>query len=478
MSTDDLKKELARLRKERTALQSQFALFEKFISMTRSHDEPGVVRAILRDTVKTSIELTGAELGSLILLDAEGGIVDSILCRGEISPEFEEKLIKSVLKKGLAGWVLRHGKIGLIKDTATDDRWVDLPDQPYTARSVLALPIISGNRRLAILTLMHAKPDHFTADIVDLMKNTANQIALVLENAYLFDNLNESYNSLDKARQKIESYSKALDRELQNCDRIQKNFLPGDLPDVPGWDIEEFFFPARRVSGDFYDVFRLPGNYIGWVIGDVCDKGAGAALFMALTRSLIRIFSGQAQLSRSPVNAESNTVGGPPDPASVRTYTQLEAIRTIALTNDYLADNNDMCMFVTLFFGVLDPETGNLLYINCGHDPAYLIDANGIKEKIGPTGPAVGMIPHAVFEYKEIQLQPGEIVFAFTDGVTDARSVDEKRFTRKSLISLLSQPVATVFELMQRIGTELFAHIGMAPQADDITMLALQRKTK
>ncbi len=476
MSTDDLKKELARLRKERTALRSQFALFEKFISMTRSHDEPGVVRAILRDTIETSIELTHAELGSLILLDAEGGIVDSILCRGAISPEFEEELIKSVLKKGLAGWVLRHGKIGLINDTETDDRWVVLPDQPYTARSVLALPIISGNRRLAILTLMHSQPDHFTADIVDLMKNTANQIALVLENAYLFDNLNESYNSLDNARQKIESYSKALDRELQNCGRIQKNFLPGEMPDVPGWNIEEFFFPARRVSGDFYDVFRLPGNYIGLVIGDVCDKGAGAALFMALTRSLIRIFSGQAQLSRSPVNAESNTVGGPPDPGSVRTYTQLEAIRTIALTNDYLADNNDMCMFVTLFFAVLDPETGKLLYINCGHDPAYLIDASGIKEKIGPTGPAVGMIPHAVFEYKEIQLQLGEIVFSFTDGVTDARSVDEKRFTRRRLISLLSQPVATVFELMQRIGTELFAHIGMAPQADDITMLALQRK--
>ena len=476
MKTEALKKELAQLKKEQAALQAQFALFEKFISMTRSPDEPEVIRAILRETIEISIELTHAELGSLILLDSDGDIVDSILCRGELSPELREELIKSVLNKGLAGWVFRHGKIGLVEDTEDDDRWIDFPDQPYTARSALAIPIISGKRQLAILTLMHSEPHHFTEEIVRLMKNTANQMALVLENAYLFDNLNESYNSLGKAQQEIESYSKALDKELENCSRIQKSFLPRKIPDVPGWDIEEFFFPARRVSGDFYDVFELPGGYTGLVIGDVCDKGAGAALFMALTRSLIRIFSGQAQLSRSPVNTESQSVGGTPDSGSIRQYTQLEAIRTIALTNDYLSPNNDLCMFVTLFFGVLDPENGKLLYINCGHETVFVIDADGIKERLVPTGPAVGLISHATFEYKEIQLLPGEILYSFTDGVTDARSTDQERFNRKRLVSLLSEPVATVFELMQRIGTNLFTHIGKAPQADDITMLALQRK--
>ena len=476
MNPEALKSELAQLKREHAAYQAQFALFEKFISMTRSHDEPEVIKAILHEAIQISIDLTRAELGSLILLDSDGAVVDSILCRGELSPEVREELVRSVLNKGLAGWVFRHGKIGLIEDTETDDRWIVFPDQPYSARSALAIPIISGKRQLAILTLMHSEPGHFTEELVRLMKNSANQMALVLENAYLFDNLNESYTSLGKAQREIESYSTALDKELKNCSRIQRSFLPGKMPDVPGWDFEEFFFPARRVSGDFYDVFTLPGDYVGMAVGDVCDKGAGAALFMALTRSLIRIFSGQAQLSRSPINAESRTVGGSPTPDSVRQYSQLEAIRTIALTNDYLAPNNEMSMFVTLFFGVLDPDTGKMLFINCGHEPVYVLDANGIKEKIGPTGPAVGIIPHATFEYKEIELEPGEILFAFTDGVTDARSVDEKRFTRKRLISLLSQPVTTVFELMQRIGTELFAHIGMAPQADDITMLALQRK--
>jgi sigma-B regulation protein RsbU (phosphoserine phosphatase) len=133
-------------------------------------------------------------------------------------------------------------------------------------------------------------------------------------------------------------------------------------------------------------------------------------------------------------------------------------------------------MFASLFFGVLDPKNGKLVYINAGHETVFVIGRNGISERLLPTGPAVGLIPEAKFKYEQIQLKPGEILFAFTDGVPDARSPGEERFTKKHLISLLSQPVATAFELMERIGTSLFAHIGKAPQADDITMLTLQRE--
>ena len=460
----------------RTAFQAQSTLLEKFISMARLPDEPQVIKTMLRQTIEISIELTGAQLGSLILLDSKGTVVDSILARGETSPELSSELVESVLKKGLAGWVMHHRKIGLVDDTNMDDRWLILPDQPYNARSALALPIISGEMQLAILTLMHSMPGHFTQEIVELMKITANQIALVLDNAYLFDNLNESFNSLGKAQKKIENYSRTLDRELEKCRQIQQSFLPRQLPGLSGWQIQEFFFPAKRVSGDFYDAFMLPGGYCGLVIGDVCDKGVGSALFMALYRSLIRIFSGQSQLSRSLVDAQAQTVGGAPDASSIRQYSQVEAMRTVALTNDYIARDNELCMFATLFFATLDPDNGELIYISGGHETAFVIDHGGIKKRLTPTGPAVGLIPQATFEFKRVQLQPGDILFAYTDGVSDARSIDEKRFTRKRLISLLSQPVATASELMERIGTNLFAHIGKAPQEDDITMLTLQRE--
>ena len=143
------------------AFQAQSALFEEFISMARSpDDEPEVMTTMLRKTIDISIELTGAELGSLVLLDSDGNVFDSILCRGEISPDVSNTLIDSVFKKGLAGWVIRNRKIGLVDDTLEDDRWLTLPEQPYIARSALALPVISSEMLLGILTLTHSKPAH------------------------------------------------------------------------------------------------------------------------------------------------------------------------------------------------------------------------------------------------------------------------------------------------------------------------------
>ena len=462
------------------AFQAQSELFERFISMARSPDEPEVINVMLRKSVEISIGLTGADHGSLILLDSDGGVTDSILASGDISPELRSVLIGSAFKKGLAGWVRRHRKIGLVHDTQKDDRWLTLPDQPYRTRSALALPIISGEVLLGILTLKHSAPYHFTQDIVELMRVTATQVAMVLENACLFTNLNNSLHSLGKANQKIEAYSRAVDQEIEKCRQIQMSFLPKKLPRLPDWNIEEFFFPATRVSGDFYDAFMLPGGYVGLVIGDVCDKGVGSALFMALFRSLIRIFSGQTHLCKhlceSFIEASQKKTGDMILQQENIDVEQTNPLTAVALTNEYIAQDNEMSMFATLFFGVLDPRNGNLLYVNGGHEAVFVIDQNGVRERLLPTGPSVGIFQEAKFAYKKTQLQPGDILFAYTDGVIDARSESEERFTKRRLFSLLSQPVNSALELMQKIATNLFTHIGKAPQEDDITMLTLQRK--
>jgi sigma-B regulation protein RsbU (phosphoserine phosphatase) len=472
------KDDIARLTKEKAAFKAQCALFEKFISVARRRDEPQVLKTMLQKTIDVAIELTGAEHGSIILLDRDGIVVDSILARGETSPDRIAALVGTVIRKGLAGWVTRHREIGLVHDTSTDDRWFDFPDQPASkVGSALALPVVSGDVLLGILTLVHHVPGYFNKNTADLMKTTANQMALVLENATLFNNLNMSMTSLEKAKSEIEVYSDALEREFEKCRRIQQDFLPKQLPQLPGWKIESFFFPATRASGDFYDAFMLPGGYVGVVVGDVCDKGVGSALFMALFRSLIRIFSGQARLRRSLVDRRSQTVGGSMQPRSVREYDQIDALRTVALTNDYIAqEHGEMCMFATLFFGVLDPSNGKLDYINGGHEPAFVLERKGIRETLSKTGPAVGVFPEARYSYKQIQLEPGEILFAFTDGVPDALSPNFEKFTKERLFSLLTHPASTASDLLERIGTPLFAHIGKAPQEDDITMLALERK--
>ncbi|MDH3884963.1 MAG: serine/threonine-protein phosphatase, partial [Desulfobacterales bacterium] len=248
----------------------------------------------------------------------------------------------------------------------------------------------------------------------------------------------------------------------------------------PGWDIEEFFFPATRVSGDFYDAFMLPGGYVGLVVGDVCDKGVGSALFMALFRSLIRIFSGQTHLCKhlceSFIAASQKRAGDMIVQHETIDVEQTNPLTAVALTNEYIAQDNEMSMFATLFFGVLNPTNGELFYVNGGHEAVFVTDQNGVRERLLPTGPSVGIFQEAKFAYKKIQLQPGEILFAYTDGVIDARSPEEERFSKKRLFSLLSQPADSALELMQRIGTSIFAHIGKAPQEDDITMLTIQRK--
>jgi sigma-B regulation protein RsbU (phosphoserine phosphatase) len=462
------------------AFQAQSELFERFISMARSPDEPAVINVMLRKTIDISIGLSGADHGSLILFDSDGGVSETILSRGDVSPQLRSVLIESAFKKGLAGWVRRHRKIGLVDDTQTDDRWLTSPDQHYRARSALALPIITGEVLLGILTLKHSRPYHFTREIVELMRVTATQVAMVLENTCLFTNLNNSLKSLGKANQKIEAYSRELDLEMEKCRQIQMSFLPRQLPLLPDWDIEEFFFPAKRVSGDFYDAFMLPGGYIGLVIGDVCDKGAGSALFMALFRSLIRIFSGQTHMCKHLCESFMSLVPKRSEDIKIQQKTvdhgQTNPLIAVSLTNDYIAQDNDMCMFATLFFGVLDPESGKLVYINGGHEAVTVIDKKGVRKRLLPTGPAVGAMSQAKFAYQEVQLQPGEILFAYTDGVIDARSPDEERFTKKRLFSLLSRPATDALGLIQRVATEVFTHIGKAPQEDDITILTLQRK--
>ena len=289
---DKLKEELNRLKREKSAFQSQSKLLENFVALARSSEKEKMLPAMLQTTLDLSAELADAEKGSLFLLAKSGVVIDSILTRADTTPEMRSKLIGTVLDKGLAGWVRRNRQIGLITDTKNDDRWLDLPNQPYTVGSALAVPILRGEDLLGILTLLHANPGHFDRESAELMQMTAVHIGSALENASLYSKLDESYRSLEQANAEIEAYSKALDKEMEKGKKIQRDFLPRTIPYLPGWEIAFYFHPARQVSGDFYDAFTLPEDRLGLVIADVCDKGIGSALYMALFRSLIRVFSG------------------------------------------------------------------------------------------------------------------------------------------------------------------------------------------
>ncbi len=268
--------------------------------------------------------------------------------------------------------------------------------------------------------------------------------------------------------QQVEALSRILEKELDKGRQMQKDFLPARILSKSGWEFDAFFSPARQLAGDFYDIFELPNNHVGLVIADVCDKGVGAALFMGLFRSLIRIFSGQTTLDGLSILAfQDNSNSGISGKA-------LEAIR---LANNYVSINHaETGMFATIFFGVIELETGKMEYVSGGHEAIYILDANHqIKHTLDSTGPAVGMLPNMTFQIKQIEMDAGDLLVAYTDGVPEAKSENGEFFNNERLRAALHTSSISAQETIQYISNQVMDHIGMADQFDDITMLAAKR---
>jgi len=252
-------------------------------------------------------------------------------------------------------------------------------------------------------------------------------------------------------------YARSLEREMDIAREIQAGFLPEQLPLVAGWDMAACFLPARRVGGDFYDAFPLHnGLRLGVVMADVCDKGVGAALFMALFRSLIRAFAERMRFL---------------DDDAAEQMRQL-----VDHVNSYIARTHGRAnMFATLFFAILDPASGALIYINGGHEPPIVIGKAGAGARLGPTGPAVGMLAELQFRVERQSIQSGETLLIYTDGVTDARDRTAAPFTEERLLALLSPTAASASATIERIQAAVFQHTDGATQFDDITVLAVHR---
>lgn len=294
----------------------------------------------------------------------------------------------------------------------------------------------------------------------------------------------EIENELQEKNEQVERYMQALQRELQTGRQIQADFLPRELPRLSGWELAASFAPAREVAGDFYDAFVLNGNQVGLVIADVCDKGVGAALFMSLTRSLIRVLAYQSasRLQHLTSNGAHYLVEVPTDkgqpPLLLPAYTY-EVLNAVPFTNDYIATNHgETSMFATMFFGVLDTQKGVLSYINGGHDAPIHIGREGIKGRLPLSGPAVGMLAGAKYKIRQIQLEPGDVLLTYTDGVPEARGPLGEFFTEKRLLELVEQhrreSEISASKLVERVGAEVSLHVAGAEPSDDITMLAVQ----
>ena len=267
-----------------------------------------------------------------------------------------------------------------------------------------------------------------------------------------------------------------LQRDMEIARQIQKSFLPDDIPEVTGWKMHGQLKPAREVAGDFYDFFPLPAlQRIGIVIGDVCDKGIGAALFMTLFRSLIRASSLTGEFRDW--QSQKGTSTSKQDPATVQDDPAIILQHSITLTNRYIATTHARSnMFASVFFGLLDPATGELDYINAGHEPPVVFNANGIHQQLEPTGPVIGMFNEAKHIVKSVRMMTGDFMFAYTDGVTEARNPNNELFSEERLYSLMKNAYESTNVLVNEIFAALENFTGTAKQFDDITVIAVQRQ--
>jgi serine phosphatase RsbU (regulator of sigma subunit) len=268
----------------------------------------------------------------------------------------------------------------------------------------------------------------------------------------------ESSLALKRLHDRERAYTERLAADLEIGRQIQAGFFPDTLPRPSGWDLAARFHPAREVAGDFYDAFQVEGDAprVALVVADVCDKGVGAALFMALFRSLIR-------------SVTQHRSGGRSDAEHV--------LHTARLVNDYIATTHGAAnMFATAFMGLLDPESGRLVYVNAGHEAPALVAGGGVRQRLEPTGPALGLLPGLGFEAAETTLAPGGTLVAFTDGATDAQAPDGAFFTEPRLLQLVAEPAPSADALLDRVDAAVAEHVAGGPSFDDVTLLAAHRE--
>ncbi|MFF6886523.1 PP2C family protein-serine/threonine phosphatase [Streptomyces sp. NPDC012421] len=269
----------------------------------------------------------------------------------------------------------------------------------------------------------------------------------------------------------------SYERELEIGREIQGGFLPDTLPQFDGWEIDVRFRPARTVAGDFYDVFELVNRRrLALVVADVCDKGVGAALFMALIRSLLRHTAEQSGLQNLiAADLLGETGDWEEHSRAIPVVGATPLLNAVVGTNNYLTRNHiRQGYFATMFFGVLDPVTGNLVYINGGHNPPVLVSDDGSDPVfLEPTGPAVGVMPDVTFSLGYAQISPGDTLFIYTDGVTEARAGSGGFFGEDAMVEQLTAAAGRGEELLDHMDGVLDAFVGAAEQSDDITMMTV-----
>jgi sigma-B regulation protein RsbU (phosphoserine phosphatase) len=320
--------------------------------------------------------------------------------------------------------------------------------------------------------LQQLKADGRLVNIPVIMISALNEIDSVVRCVELgaVDYLSKPFNpvllkarvgaSLEKKRlrDEVRAHLARMEEELEAARQLQMSMVPTTFPQSTARRPIEIFAmmePAREVGGDLYDFYDLDDGTLCFFIGDVSGKGVASALFMARTKNVIRLVS---RLLRG-------ADGSAPTPADIVT----------AVNRELCQDNTGM-MFVTLFFGMLDPQTGDLRFTNAGHNPPYHLNGNGPAPVTACKGRPLGVRDNSAYQTGRLTLAPGEEIYLYTDGVTEAANRNDEFFAEERLEAVLRDVTGRPANVIIKAVADAVRNFADgAPQSDDITALAIGR---
>lgn len=378
-----------------------------------------------------------AEASSVMLLNEQTGMLECKIALGSVQEKVKNN-IELKLGQGIAGWVAQQGEAVIVPDVDSDSRFYSDIDHTtgFKTRSILAAPLKVKDKVIGVAEVINRRDAQpFTEDNLTIFTTFCRQVALALENARMHQYM------LEQQR---------LQQQLESAYSIQQSFMPQNFPHAEN---DKFLLyakniPATAVGGDLFDFIEIDADRLGFVIGDVSGKGIPAALNMARLISDLRYYCHIAEQS-------------------------VDLMQTI---NSVLFERSHQGMFVTLIYMLLDIRKGELKITNAGHLPPlwYQEQINSCVAINNSTGIPLGIIPQAEFTEHVIQLQPGDIILLYTDGVTEAKNIRGKMFSQKRLADIFTNPWNHPQILIEEIVNRINKFTKNISQHDDITLLAIK----
>lgn len=421
---------------------SQLTVVDKLrllLDITKKISRSLDINEVLNLVMETLASLLPYDAAGIYIIDREHAL-DPLADKDDIFTTFRTEVVRGYdieelldlrlkLGEGIVGFVAQNGEPVISPDVRSDPRYFNAREKTH---SEMVAPIIANDEVIGVFNLESDGLNTYTEDDLQVLLLLASQVAIIAEKAMLHEELVKK---------------KRLEAQLEVAREVQLSLFPANDPQLAGYDISAYNFPTEEVSGDYYDFAKIYDDQLGIVIADVAGKGMPAALLMAFLRASLRA---------------AIHVGYAPNV-------------TMSKINALLGESIESNQYVTAFYGVLDATNHTLAYVNAGHNPPLLMDADGRTQFIERGELPLGMFRGARYYEYYLTLSPGQILVLYTDGVTEATSAENEEYGRARLERVVSESKdLSARELIAHIYADVLRWTDGRGANDDITFVIVK----